>query len=222
MTQFLRPVCVSLAVAILTAIIVYIGAYLFYPVTGIRIEGARMLPETQVWNSVPDRASLLTLNPDLLGRRLESNAWVKGVEVLKNWESGIVTVEVEERRPFLSGEVDGRKAVFAADGTELTRLGGANLPLVETNEKRLESILSSGQVLEKNGATIESIAGTGPGGVEALVNGRRVIFSDVVRDGQAETLSEVMRQNPEAPVFDLRSPERIVVEEVSVAGESEG
>lgn len=222
MTQFLRPVSVSLAVAVLTAIIVYIGAYLIYPVTGIQVEGARMLPETQVWNSVPDRASLLTLNPALLERRLESNAWVEGADVLKDWQSGIVTVEVEERRPFLSGEVGDRKAVFAADGTELPSLGGANLPLVETNEKRLESILSSGQILKRNGAAVESIAGTGPGGVEALVDGRRVIFSGVVRDGQAETLPEIMRQNPDAPVFDLRSPERIVVEEVSVTVEPGG
>lgn len=193
-----------------------------YPVTGIQVEGARMLPETSVWNSVPDRASLLTLNPALLERRLEANPWVKGTKVLKDWESGIVTVQVEERRPFLSGEVEGRKAVFAADGTELPSLGGAELPLVETNEKRLESILSSGQTLKKSGMIVESIAGVGPGGVEALVDGRRVIFSGVIRSGQAETLPEVMQQNPNAPVFDLRSPERIVVEEVSVVGEPEG
>ncbi len=222
MTKFLRPICVSLAVAVLTAILVYIVAYLVYPVTGVKVQGARMVPETQVWNSVPDRASLLTLNTTLLERRLGANPWVKGVKVLKDWQSGIVTVEVEERRPFLSGEVDGRKAVFAADGTELPRLGGADLLGIETNEERLESILSSGQTLEKNGVAAESITGLSPGGVEALVDGRRVIFSDEVRAGQAATLPEVMRQNPDAPVFDLRSPERIVVEEVSVVGESEG
>ena len=221
MTQFVRPICISLAISVLTAILVYIGAYLIYPVTGIKVEGARMLPETQVWNSVPDRASLLTLNSTLLQRRIESNSWVEGARVLKDWQSGIVTVEVEERRPFLTGEVDGRKTVFAVDGTELPRLGGVNLPLVELNEKRLKSILSSGQILEENGAAIESIAGAGPGGVEARVNGRRVIFSGVVREDQAETLAEIMRQNPGAPVFDLRSPERIVVEKASVAEDRE-
>ena len=221
MTQLVRPICISLAISVLTAILVYIGAYLIYPVTGIKVEGARMLPETQVWNSVPDRASLLTLNSALLQRRLESNSWVESARVLKDWRSGIVTVEVEERQPFLSGEVDGRKTVFAADGTELPRLGGVSLPLIELNERRLKSILSSGQILEENGAAIESITGVGPGGVEARVNGRRVIFSRVVREGQVENLAEVMRQNPGAPVFDLRSPERIVVENVSVAEDRE-
>jgi cell division septal protein FtsQ len=218
----LRPVCVSIAVAALTAVVVYIGAYLAYPVTGIQVEGNRMLPETRVWSSVSDRASLLTLNPQLLERRLESNPWVEGAEVLKDWQSGIVTVEVEERRPVLKGELAGRETIFAADGTELPSLGGADLPVVELNGKRLESILSSGQILEENGAAVESIAGAGPGGVEALVDGRRVVFSDVVRAGQAETLPEIMRQNPDAEVFDLRSPERVVVGGDSDAGEPEG
>jgi hypothetical protein len=215
----LRPVCVSIAVAALTAVVVYIGAYLAYPVTGIQVEGAHMMPETKVLGSISDRASLLTLNPELLERRLKSNPWVKGAAVSKDWESGIVTVEVEEHRPVLKSELDGRKVVFAADGTELPRLGGTDLPVIELNGERLESILSSGQTLERNGAAVESIAGAGPGGVEALVNGRRVVFADEVRAGQAETLAEVMRQNPDAAVFDLRSPERVVVSNV---GEPEG
>ena len=222
MTQLLRPVCVSLAVAVLTAAVVYIGAYLIYPVTGIQVEGAKMLSETQVLGSVPDRASLLTLNPELLERRLKSDPWVKGIEVLKDWRSGIVTVKVEERRAVLKGELDGRKVVFAADGTELPRLGGTGLPVVELNEKRLESIADSGRTLEENGVDVDSIAGVGPGGVEALVDGRRVVFSDVVRAGQAESLSNIMRQNPDAAVFDLRSPERIVVGGVPAAAETEG
>ena len=222
MTQLLRPVCVSLAVAALTAVVVYIGAYLIYPVTGVQVEGARMLPETQVLDSISDRASLLTLNQELLERRLESNSWVKGAKVSKDWESGIVTVEVEERRAVLKGELDGRKAVFAADGTELPRLGGTGLPVVELNERRLESILNSGRTFEKNGTAVESIAGAGPGGVEAHVAGRRVVFSGVVRPGQAESLSEIMDQNPEARVFDLRSPERIVVGGSPANGEPEG
>ncbi|CAN5726041.1 hypothetical protein BH24ACT22_BH24ACT22_17630 [soil metagenome] len=222
MSQLLRPISLSLAAAALTAIVVYIGAYLAYPVTGIHVEGTRMLPETKVWGAVPNHASLLTLNSKLLERRLESNAWVEGAEVLKDWQSGIVTVEVEERRPVLKGRVDGRQAVFAADGTELPRLGGADLPGIELNEKRLESILDSGQILEKNGSTVEYIEGVGPGGVEALVDSRRVVFSGVVRPGQAETLRGIMEQNPDAGSFDLRSPERIIVGEAPNAGESEG
>lgn len=211
MIGVLRPVCLSLAVAALTAVIVYIGAYLAYPVTGVQVEGARMLPETQVLNSVSDRASLLTLNRELLERRLKSNPWVEDAAVLKDWKSGIVTVEVEERRPILKSEVGGREVVYAADGTELPRLGGANLPVVGLNEKRLEKVLSSGSTLEKNGAAVDSIVGAGPGGIEARVEGRRVVFSGVVRDLQARGLPEIMRQNPDAPGFDLRSPERIVV-----------
>ncbi|CAN5772116.1 hypothetical protein BH23ACT11_BH23ACT11_03220 [soil metagenome] len=222
MTQYVRPVCVSLAVAVLTAVVVYISAYLVYPVTGMRVEGERMLPESQVWNAVSDRASLLTLNPRLLERRIEANSWVEGAEVAKDWESGIVTVQVEEQRPVLNGKVGGRRVVFAADGTELPALGGANLPVIELNEKRLARILQSGQALEKTGADVESITETGPGGVEAVVDGRRVVFSDVVRPGQAEHLSLTMSQNPGARLFDLRSPGRIVVGDISNAEEPEG
>lgn len=213
MTRFLRPIGVSLAVAALTAVVVYIVAYLAYPVTGVQVTGEQMLTETRVMDSIPDRASLLTLNSGLLERRLQSNPWVKGAEVSKDWQSGIVTVEVEEREPVLKGEIDGREVVFAADGTELPRLGGSGLPVLELNERRLESVLSSGRTLEDGGVVVESIAGAGPGGVEALVGGRRVIFSGEVRPGQAEALPETMQQNPEASAFDLRSPGRVVVQE---------
>lgn len=211
MTQLLRPLCISFAVAALTAITVYIGAYFIYPVTGIKVEGARMLPETYVWNAVSDRASLMTLNPSLLERKVKSNPWVKGVEVSKDWPSGIVMVEVEEHRPVLKGEINGREDVYAADGTELPALGGSDLPVVELGEKRLESILSSGRTLQENGVSVESVLGVGPGGVEAIVDGRRVIFSDSVQVEQALMLPEVMAQNPDVAVFDLRSPERVVV-----------
>lgn len=181
-----------------------------------------MVPETDVWSSVSDRASLLTLNTELLERRLKSNPWVEDAEVLKDWQSGIVTVEVKERRPVLKGALNGREVVFASDGTELPTLGGTDLSAIELNEKRLESILSSGRTLEKSGASVELISGAGPGGVEALVDGRRVVFSDAVHTRQAETLAEVMRQNSDASVFDLRSPERVVIGGNSGTGESEG
>ena len=210
MTQLLRPLSISFAVAALTAITVYIAAYFIYPVTGIKVEGAHMLPETYVWNAVSDRASLMTLNSSLLERKIKSNPWVKGAEVSKDWQSGIVMVEVKEHRPVLKGEIDGRGNVYAADGTELPVLGGAGLPTVNLGERRLESILSSGRTLQKNGVTVESVPGVGPGGVEAIVDGRRVIFSGPVQVEQARMLPKVMAQNPDVAVFDLRSPERVV------------
>lgn len=212
MIDQLRPVCISIAVAVLTAIVVYIGAYLVSPVTGIRVEGARLVPETQVWSSVSDRASLLTMNSELLERKLKSNPWVKGIKMSKDWRSGIVTVKVEERRPVLKRKAGGRETLFSADGVELPHVGGTGLPPIELDERRLESILSSGRVLDESGAAVQSINEAGPGGVEALVEGRRIIFSGEIRPGQASALPEIIRQNPEAQVFDLRSPERIVVE----------
>jgi cell division protein FtsQ len=195
---------------VLTAITVYIVSYLAYPVTGIKVERARMLPQTEVWNAVPDRASLLTLNSTLLERRLKADPWVKGVEVSKDWRSGIVTVQVEERAPILRGRINGRQAVFAADGTELPGIGGTDLKSVPLDVNRLEEILEAGKTLEENGVRVESVAGVGPGGVEVVVAGRRVVFSGAVEAGQARALPEIMEQNPEAPVFDLRSPERVV------------
>ena len=67
--QFLRPISISLAAAVLTAIVVYIGSYLIYPVSGIDVEGARMVPKSEVWQAVPNRTSLVTLNTKLLGDR---------------------------------------------------------------------------------------------------------------------------------------------------------
>ena len=59
-------------------------------------------------------------------------------------------------------------------------------------------------------------------GVEARVKGRRVVFSGVVREAQAEGLSEIMRENPDAADFDLRSPERVVVGAATDESGSEG
>lgn len=211
MNQVLRPLCLSVAVAVLTAITVYIVSYLAYPVTGIKVEQAHMFPQTEVWKAIPNRASLLTLNPTLLERRLKTDPWVKDIEVSKDWRSGIVAVQVEERAPILKGQVNGREVVFAADGTELPGLGGAGLESVPLDENRLEEILEAGRTLEENGVEVESVAGVGPGGVKAVVNGRRLLLSGVVEAGQARALSQIMERNPDAPAFDLRSPERVVV-----------
>ena len=45
----------------------------------------------------------------------------------------------------------------------------------------------------------------------STVNGRPVIFSRNVTDGQAEALKSIMPKHPDARVFDLRSPDRVVV-----------
>ena len=222
MTRLLRPICLAVAVAILTAITVYILSYLAYPVTGVEIENARMLPETEVWDAVPDHASLLTLNSNLLENRLKTNPWVKGVEVSKNWKSGIVSVKVEERHPMLKGEVDGQEVVFSGDGSELPKLGGVELERVEVGENRLRDILNVTRSIEKNGSSVGLISGVDPRGVTAMVNGRRVIFSKDVGKLQARALPRLMEQNPDAPVFDLRSPGRVVVGDASREEESNG
>lgn len=219
--QILRPISISLAVAVLTAITVYIVSYLIYPISGIQVEGARMLPKTEVWQAVPDRASLITLNAALLEDRLKSNPWVKSASVFRDWSSGIVTVKVEERRPILSGEIDGRRVVYAADGTEIPRLGGGSLESMALDQRRLEEILTVGKTLESNGVVVDSITGAGAHGVEALVEGRRILFAGKVGARQARALPELMARHPQVPRFDLRSPQRIVIED-RTSGESSG
>ncbi len=219
--QFLRPISISLAVAALTAITVYIVSYLVYPISGIDVEGAHMLPKTEVWQAVPDRTSLVTLNATLLEKRLKSNPWVESVDVSRDWASGIVTVKVEERRPILSGKMDGREVVYAADGTEIPRLGGVGLKSVALDQRRLEEILKAGKTLKNNGVAVDSIIGAGAYGVEAMVDGRRVVFAEEVGAQQARALPKLMSLYPQVPRFDLRSPERIVVED-QAAGEPSG
>ena len=56
-----------MAVAVATTLLVLVVAYLSSPVTGIRVEGADMYPESDAWNAVSKHASLLTLNVERLG-----------------------------------------------------------------------------------------------------------------------------------------------------------
>lgn len=207
----LRAVILSAAVAVLTAVVVYAGAYLLFPVTGLEVNGARMFPESEAWRALPDRASLLTLNADALERRIETNPWVQGAEVLKNWESGIVTVEVKERRAVLSGLLNGREVFYSADGAELPGLGGARLGRVELDAGRLDEILRIAGALREGGAGLESVDGAGAYGVTVIVDGRRVLSSGDVGRDQARALEGIMEEHPEAPYFDLRSPGRVVV-----------
>jgi hypothetical protein len=210
--RFLRPLAISVVVALLTASVALIVSYLLFPVTGVEVKGARMFPESEAWEAVPEHASLLLLNLDALERRIKDNPWVKGVEMMKDWESGIVTVEVEERRAVLDGDLGGRRIVLSADGTELPGLGGAALKRVGLDEVQLEEILRIGEVLEENGVVLDSVDGVDAGGIEATVEGRRVLFGVEVGEGQARTLKGLIEQYPEAPYFDLRSPERVVID----------
>ena len=197
--------------ASLTTVTVVVLSYLILPVAGVKVAGARMFPESMASDAVPARASLLTLNAAALEREIESNPWVKRAVVTRNWESGIVTVHVEERRVVLDAEVDGRRVILAEDGTELPGLGGASLRRVELDEDQLGDILAFVRVLESNGVRLDSVNEIGPGGIEASVEGRRVVFSGSVAGGQVRALEGVMGEHPEAPSFDLRSPQRVVV-----------
>ena len=200
----------------------FFGAYLLFPVTGMEVEGARMFPEREAWTALPDRASLLTLDEEALKREIETNPWVKSATVLKNRESGIVVVEVEERRAVLSGKLGQKSGVWAADGTKLPGLGGASLEPVGLDEGRLEEIVGIIGALEENGVRLDSVDGVGARGVEATVEGRRVVFGGDVGAGQIRALAGIMEEHPEAPYFDLRSPERVVVGAAEGDGPSDG
>lgn len=209
--KFLRPVAISGAVALLTALVALVVCYLLFPVTGVEVKGARMFPESEAWEAVPEHASLLLLNLDALERRIESNPWVKGAKVLEDRESGIVTVEVEERSAVLDGDLGGRRIALSADGTELPGLGGAGLERVAIDEVQLEEILRVGEVLEENGVALDSVDEVDAKGVEATVEGRRVLLGGDVGDSQARALGGLIEEHPEVPYFDLRSPERVVI-----------
>lgn len=202
---------ISTAVATLTALIALTVSYLLYPVAGIEVHGARMLPESVAWEALPGYASLPSLNSSTLEREIDANPWVKSVEVLKDWESGIVTVEVEERRPVLDGDLGGRRIVLSADGTELPGIGGTGLERIEIDEVQLEEILRVSRVLENNGVTLDSVDGVGAKGVNATVEGRSVLFAGNVSVGQILALEGLIEEHTDAPYFDLRTPERVVV-----------
>ncbi len=206
----------------MTTVAVVVVAYLSFPVTGIRVEGATMYPESDAWDAVSQHASLLTLNEEKLERRVESNLWVEGAEVIEDTESGIVTVEVEERRPVLDAEVEGERRTLALDGEELPGLGGVGLRRVELDEDQVGDVLRVGRVLKEGGLRMESVDHAGPGGIAATVEGRRVIFAEEVSGAQARALGEVMGRWREPAVLDLRSPGRVVVAADADVGDGTG
>jgi POTRA domain, FtsQ-type len=222
MTSHLRAVLISLLVALATTAAVVVVAYLSFPVTGIRVEGATMYPESDAWDAVSEHASLLTLNEEKLERRVEDNPWVEGAEVLEDNESGIVTVKVEERRPVLDAEVEGERRTLALDGGELPGLGGAGLARVELDEDQVGDVLRVGRVLREGGLQMESVDAAGPGGIAATVGGRRVVFAEDISEDQARALGDVMGRWREAAVFDLRSPGRVVVTADAEVGDGTG
>jgi hypothetical protein len=121
----------------------------------------------------------------------------------------------------LDGDFDGRRIVLAADGTKLPGLGGASLARVGIDDEvQLEEISKVGEVLEESGIVLDSIDMVGIGGVEATVEGRRVLFAGEVGDGQARVLKDLMEEQPGASYFDLRSPKRVVTAAEPVTGPS--
>ena len=202
---------ISVAVALATGVTVLVIAYLSFPVTGVRVEGARMYDESEVVNAVPSHASLLTLNTKMLKDKVESNPWVQGAKVNENWKSDIVTVQVEECRPMLYANVNGREIILSSDGKELPGLGGARLTKVELDRDQVGEILEFAKTLQRAGVRLDSVDGAGAEGIRATVEGRPVIFSRDVNDNQARALKNIMPQHPDASVFDLRSPDRVVV-----------
>ena len=170
-----------------------------------------MYDQSVAASAIPDHASLLTLNKERLADKVESNPWVEGAKVNENWKSGIVTVQVKERRPMLYAEVDGREIVLSSDGKQLPGLGGADLARLELDRDQAGEILEFAKTLHENGVRLDSIDGVGAGGISATVEGRPVIFSRDVSDGQAQALRNIIPEHPDARVFDLRSPDRVVV-----------
>jgi len=199
------------AVAAATTVTVLLITYLNFPVTGVRVEGARLYDASHAINALPEHASLLTLNTSKLEDRIEADPWVEGARVTGNWKSGIVTVQVKERRPVLYAEVDGRETILSSDGRELPGLGGAGLERMEVDRDQVGEILEFAKVLKRSGVMLDSVDGADAGGIEATVEGRPVIFSEDVGERQARALKDIMPEHPDARVFDLRSPERVVV-----------
>lgn len=222
MTSHLRAILLSLIAAVVTTAAVVVVTYLSFPVTGIRVEGATMYPESDAWDAVSKHASLLTLNEEKLERRVEANPWVEGAEVLEDSESGIVTVEVEERRPVLDAEVEGQRRTLALDGGALPGLGGTSLQRVELDEDQVGDVLRVGRVFKAGGLRMESVDDAGPGGIAATVDGRRVVFAEEVSEAQVRALGDVMGRWREPVVFDLRSPGRVVATADADVGDGTG
>jgi cell division protein FtsQ len=71
--------------------------------------------------------------------------------------------------------------------------------------------LRVGEVLDENEVALDSVDSVDAKGVEATVEGRRILFAGDIGDGQVRALEGLIEEHPETPYFDLRSPERVVI-----------
>lgn len=215
-------ILISRSIAFLTigASVVLIALYLMFPLNDIRVEGNEMLPDSALLEDVPDRTNLPMIRASDLERGLNSNPWVEGVDVNKDWDSGTVVVKVKERDAALNASLtSGERVVLAEDGTRLPGLGGASLSEIEVGRVRLKEIQEGQSSLERNGVEVESVESAGGEGVELSVkgsegsgaSGSKVVFSGGIGGGQARMLDELLSERSEARYFDLRTPGRVVV-----------
>lgn len=198
---------------------VAIVSYLIFPAEQVRVEGNQRLPEQEILQNIPERTSLPAINARGLHGDVDSNPWVKGVSVNKDWSSDTVTVQVEERTPSLNVRLEsGESVVVAEDGARLPGLGGVSLPEVELDAARLEEVQSIQKTLDEGGVEVESVESVDARGIELSVSrseapDARAIVSNEVGSGQVRVLVNLLRERPEAGHFDLRTPERVIASE---------
>lgn len=170
-----------------------------------------MLPESEVTSAVGERASLLTLNAGALENRVKSNPWVQSAAVSKDWDSSIVTVQVEERRAVLNALVEGEREIYAVDGNRLPGTGEARLPEISLDRGQVNEVLSGVRAIERSGLSVSLVNSVDAAGVNLTVNQKPVVFSGEVPEEQAAALANIMESSPDAGYFDIRSSERVVV-----------
>ncbi len=198
-----------------------IVSYLLFPVEQVNVEDNQRLPEEEILQNIPERTSLIAISARSLYNDVNSNPWVEGVNVNKNWRSGTVTVQVEERNPSLNVKLqNGESVVVAEDGTRLPGLGGSSLPEVELDADRLDEVQSIQRTLDEGGVEVKSVNSVGAQGIVFSVSraegqDARVIASEDVGIGQARVLDDLLRERPEARYFDLRTPGRVIANEES-------
>lgn len=216
-----KRVIFSLLTSGLLALLVSLCAFLLstvlWPVQEVEVKGNRMYPAKNIQNEISRYSTLLTVNPQKIERKVEVNIWVKDASVQREWRSDTVTVEVEERRAVMLAETEGKRVFFSADGEKLPGSGGRNLSPVNVEKGALGGVFSGLKDLERGGVSPESVEKVGPGGVRVNVSysgteGKVVFSRGEIGEGQMRVLKGLMRRYPEAGAFDLRSPERVVVD----------
>lgn len=206
---------VSFVALALSALVIVL--YLLFPVEQVRVEGNRMLADSEITRNIPDRTNLALIHAGSLQANVDSNVWVEGVSVNKDWDSGMVSVQVEERDAALNASLKGgERVILSEDGTRLPGLGGASLSELEVDEARLEEIRAGQKSLEESGVEVESVDSVGAQGIEVSVRRpegppARALFSGEIGAGQARVLEGLLDERPDARYFDLRTPERVVV-----------